>query len=117
MTLLKKSSDIIKGAQERSAELTNISPTLDLGNGVTVAAFNTKIDKANKLLAIYNDALNKADGARSDFEAAEKEVEIMNTTMLKAVAVKFGDNSIEYEKAGGVMRSKRKHPFHKKNAA
>ena len=47
----------------------------------------------------------------------EKALDQLSTRMLKAVAVKFGENSDEYEKAGGKRTSERKRPQRKAAAA
>jgi len=117
MSFSKRSSEILDRAKERSEGVASISPTLDLGNGVTLSAFDTKIADADKYLKRYNEVLSTADAARYDFEVRENALEEMYVNILKAVAVKFGEDSVEYEKAGGTPKSKRKHPFHKPKAA
>jgi len=116
MALLKRHSEMIDRAKERSEGLSSFSSNLDLGNGVTLAAFDSKITDADKYLLKYNEALAIADASRYDFELREKILDEMYVKILKAVAVKFGEDSVEYEKAGGTPKSKRKHPFHKPKA-
>lgn len=91
MAFQRKSSKHIADAQERAANLRGIDPALDLGNDLTLAAFNAR--------------LAKADAAGNEFRAAEKQLRAQSARMLAAVGVKYGKDSNEYEMAGGTRAS------------
>ena len=108
MAFQRKSSRIIADAQERSADLQAIDPELDLGNNLTLAAYNNKIDEVQTALDAYNGVLAQADAAGNDFRAVEKELRDLSSLMLSGVKVKYGRDSNEYEMAGGTRLSDRK---------
>ncbi|MCI5180561.1 MAG: hypothetical protein D3911_14825 [Candidatus Electrothrix sp. AW3_4] len=101
MAFQRKSSRIIADAQERSGNLRAIDPELDLGNNLTLAAYNNKIDEVQAALDAYNGVLAQADAAGNDFRAVEKELRDLSSLMLSGVKVKYGRDSNEYEMAGG----------------
>jgi uncharacterized protein YciW len=105
MAFQRKSSKHIADAQERAANLRGIDPALDLGNDLTLAAFNAEIAAAQNLLDAYNAKLAKADAAGNEFRAAEKQLRAQSARMLAAVGVKYGKDSNEYEMAGGTRAS------------
>ncbi|MCI5134943.1 MAG: hypothetical protein D3920_07680 [Candidatus Electrothrix sp. AW2] len=108
MAFQRKSSRIIADAQERSGNLRAIDPELDLGNNLTLAAYNNKIDEVQTALDAYNGVLAQADAAGNDFRAVEKELRDLSSLMLSGVKVKYGRDSNEYEMAGGTRLSDRK---------
>lgn len=105
MAYKRKTSQVIADAQHRAVNLKSISTTLDLGNGLTLAAYNAKISLTQTALDAYNVQLAKADGLGNDFKAGEKEMRTLSARMLAAVGVKYGKDSNEYEMAGGTRSS------------
>ncbi len=61
MAFRRKSSRVIAEALTRLANLKAIDPDLDLGNGLTVAAFETQINKTQTSEDTYNGQLAQAD--------------------------------------------------------
>ncbi|MCI5134081.1 MAG: hypothetical protein D3920_03220 [Candidatus Electrothrix sp. AW2] len=108
MAYQRKSSRVIADAQERSADLRAIDPELDLGNNLTVAAYDTKIAEVQTALDAYNGLLAQADAAGNNFRSLEKELRDLSSRMLSGVKVKYGRDSNEYEMAGGTRLSDRK---------
>lgn len=118
MARIKKSvSKTLDKARTRLAAIRSIDPKLDLGNGNTADGYETEIGKAEVGLEAYNTQLSQVDEKMSDFKKLEKAVANMSKQMLNAVGSKYGYDSSEYEKAGGVPTSKRKRPTKKKVAA
>jgi hypothetical protein len=108
MARAKKESQVIGQAQQRLIALSSIDPALDLGNGLTITACQAEIDAVRAKLDAYNVLLSEVDAAYNVFQAAEKDLRDLHERMLEAVGVKFGKDSNEYEKAGGVRKSERK---------
>jgi hypothetical protein len=108
MARRKRTSDSLLKAQTRAAALESIDSNLDLGNGMTLAAYKLAIAGTDAKLAEYNTQLSDLDGLLSALEAAEVKVDDLSGRMLAAVAVKYGKDSNEYEKAGGTKSSDRK---------
>ena len=117
MARIKRTSPAAEKATSRASALSSISPTLDLGNGLTLASYKAVIagivDPTTGKLALYNTALSALDGQLNELDSAERSLNALSETMLSAVAVKFGKDSSEYEKAGGVRKSERKKPTKK----
>ncbi len=109
----KTNSAAITDGEQRLAGMKSIDPALDLGNGVTVANGEELLDAARKLLADYNASLAVSDGLLADFELKEKELQKFNAKVLPAGGLKYGKDSAEYEKLGGVRESERKKPVRK----
>ncbi|MBD2243553.1 hypothetical protein [Nostoc sp. FACHB-888] len=110
MSRLKRGSKVIDRAQRRIAALKSISPSLDLGNGVTIDAFATLIKTTQDKLEAYNSSLSTVDMTQEALEVTEKSLMELTEHMLLSVAAKYGKNSDEYKMAGGVRRSDRKRP-------
>lgn len=121
MARIKRKSPAADAATTRASALSSISPTLDLGNGLTLAAYNAAIDAiahpTTGKLAVYNATLSTLDAQLNDLQAAEKSLNTLSESMLAGVGVKFGKDSNEYEKAGGVRKSERKKPVKKAKPA
>jgi hypothetical protein len=113
MARQKRKSDAVARAQKRAAALAAIDPKLDLGNGLTLDAYNTAVTAHEDDVDKYNSNLSDLDAALTNIKANEKALDQLSTRMLKGVAVKFGEDSDEYEKAGGKRTSERKRPQRK----
>ena len=113
----KKLSEIIRTAAKRSAGLASINQALDLGNGLTLAFYQSALAETQAKLAAYNKLLSDADEAIVAFEAAEKQLQDLNTRVLAGVAAHFGRESSEYKQAGGKRTSERKRPVRRPASA
>ncbi len=105
MAYQRKSSKIIAEAQERAGNLRAIDPNLDLGNNLTLVAYDAKITETQTALDAYNGLLAQADAAGNDFRTVEKQLRDMSSQMLSGVKVKYGRDSNQYEMAGGTRLS------------
>jgi hypothetical protein len=110
----KRNSRIIEQANERLNGLKAIDPMLDLGNGLSVTAFEQAINSLRAKLDIYNQKLSELDEELLGIETDEHKIEDVNGRFLAGVGARFGKNSIQYEKAGGVRSDDRKRPARKK---
>lgn len=110
MAYKKKSSVDFEHAIKRIASVKAIDPTLDLGNGLTVEAYQQSIDQVSKAVEAYNTQLALADSLRSSLIEKEKLLRAFSERMLTGVAAKFGKDSEQYQKAGGTKKSERKKP-------
>lgn len=95
-------------AAQRLAGTKSIEKSLDLGGGMTNAAYEAKIAAAQAALDEYNESLSVSDQKLNVFTALEKEVRDLNERMLGGVGSRYGKDSDEYEMAGGVRKSERK---------
>ena len=93
-------------ADARATALSSINPALELGESLTLAAYKAKIIATRTVLEAYNTLLSNADAALVALEQSESELADLSERMLKGVASEYGRDSVEYEKAGGVRKSK-----------
>lgn len=103
----------IQTAQQRLDGMKSISPTLDLGEGVSVATFETAINLPVGLIAQYNSILSQADDLLNQINDATTAMNDMSSRVLNGGKFKFGANSSEYEMLGGTRKSERKKPLRK----
>jgi hypothetical protein len=106
----KRSSPVLEKADRRAAGLKSISPSLNLGDGLTLDHYQLELDKLRSQLATYNESLSFIDRALSTVRDTEKDIRVLSERMLIAVAAKYGKDSYEYEMAGGIRKSERKRP-------
>ena len=117
MARKKRTSPPIEKADERAAALTSISPTLDLGNGLTLVAYEAAIADGQTKLDAYNTLLSSVDDALNVLVAAEKGLLDLSDRMLGGVGSKYGKDSSQYEMAGGTRKSEKKRPKRKTTPA
>ena len=117
MARAKKTSRALPKAEKRLAGLKSIDVKLNLGNGATVQAYESKITAVRNTLSAYNTLLSQVDAAYNNALVAESELAEMSAKMLKGVAWKYGDTSSEYEMAGGTRKGERRRKASKPAAA
>ncbi len=99
-----RGSDAIDKAQRRIALLTSIDANLDLGYGLTVGLYREKIESSRTQLEVHDRLKSDFDESCKAMKQTEKELSELSERMLNAVAVKYGRNSVQYQKAGGKAR-------------
>ncbi|WP_341530462.1 hypothetical protein WKK05_14955 [Nostoc sp. UHCC 0302] len=107
MTLPKRSSRILEKAQQRVSGMQTIDPTLDFGNFNSLQNMLQQIEQLRAKLNTHNTALAVIDASRTDIEQLEKSLSVLCENMLMSVAGRYGKDSAEYVKAGGVRKSDR----------
>jgi|SRR5579885_339990 hypothetical protein len=109
----KRNSRILQQAYERLNGLKSIDPKLDLGNGLSVEAHEEAINDLRARLDSYNQKLSELDEEQIGIEVSEANLNDFNGRALAGVGARFGRNSVQYEKAGGVRTDDRKQPKRK----
>lgn len=115
MGRLKRTSKILDKASTRAAGLRSTGPQ-DFGNGVTSAAFEEAVTDTRQKLEDYNQALSLVDEKANLLADSEKKLQDFAERILAGVAAKYGKNSNEYEKVGGIRKADRKRPAARKPA-
>lgn len=113
MARRKRASAVQEKAQRKLAGLKSVDPILDLGGGLTLAAFEAKIDSLAGEIEEYNQKLSELDTLAFTLEKSEKALLLLDSRMLAGVAARYGRDSSEYEAAGGTRTSERKAPVRK----
>jgi hypothetical protein len=104
----KRSSVTLQKAETRQAALQSISPTLDLGNDLTLTRYSALIQTLRTQVTGYNSSLSDLDDFSRKIKSTEQELRDLSEQMLLGVAAKYGKNSGEYGKAGGVPKGERR---------
>ena len=117
MAFKTRKSPKLEQARLRLSGLKAIDAKLDLGGGASVADGTTLLTTADKALADYNELLSKAADALNTVVDQEKLAAAWSKKALSGVSFKYGDDSSEYEQAGGIRRSERKKAVRKPKAA
>jgi len=108
MARRKRNSRILDKAEMRLASIKSISPTLDIGEGLTVKDYTEKIEKMRQLLEAYNTALSNIDILLTQIVENEEDLADYSENILHGISYKFGNDSHEYQMAGGTRKSDRK---------
>ncbi len=117
MARLKNIRNInVDKAEARMSGMKSIDSALDLGDGYSIAEFESKIKKFKDTQVEHNTTLGKADDLRNDLLGMETEINDFSSRMLAGVLKKYGSDSHEYEQAGGTMKSKIKRKPNQKAA-
>lgn len=92
-------------AQNRLQGIKQFDQAFDFGNGLNIEAYETKINAVTNGIQTYNGLLTSADGVGTTLDNDIHELKALNTRILNAIGSKYGYDSIEYEKAGGLRQS------------
>lgn len=109
----KRGSKVLEQASARLSGLKSINATLDMGNGLSVAAYEQKLDNLRAKLDSYNQKLSELDDELFQVESEEENLSQLSGRILAAVAAVYGRDSSQYEAVGGVRTSDRKNTSRK----
>lgn len=110
MARAKRTSRTLDKAEVRLASVKSINPTLEVREGLTVKDYTDKIESLRESIEAYNTALSNIDILLTHIVESEKDLADYSDQFLRGIAYKFGHNSDEYYKAGGIRKSDRKRP-------
>ncbi|MEH2339095.1 hypothetical protein [Nostoc sp.] len=108
MARRKRNSRSLGKAEVRLASIKSISPTLDVGESLTVKDYTEKIESLRKSLEAYNTTLSTIDVLLTQLIENEQDLADYSEKILRGIAYKYGNNSHEYQMAGGTRKSDRK---------
>jgi uncharacterized protein YukE len=106
----KTASTAIANAKVRISGLKSINPTLDLGNGMSIEAYETTLQDAQQKIEAYNTALANLGALQTAARDAEKDLSQFSERILSTVAGRYSKSSDEYEMAGGTKRTNHRRP-------
>jgi hypothetical protein len=104
----------MKELEQKIAGMKSIDKNFDAGNSVTLEAAEAVLADSRASLEDYNSTLALADEKQNVFESKDRSARDFNRKVLPAAGLKYGRDSSEYEKLGGVRDSERKKPVRKK---
>ncbi len=103
----KRTSRILEKAELRATGLKAIDSQMSFGDTWTLTHMTMLIEQLRAKLDAYNMALAIIDSSQAEIEELEKTLSTVSERMLIGVALKYGNDSREYEMAGGVRKSER----------
>ncbi|MBD1917718.1 MULTISPECIES: hypothetical protein [Cyanophyceae] len=103
----RKSTRILEQAEVRAAGLEAIDPAMDFGGERSLSNLNAQISQLQAKINVYNTALTAIDSLRSQIQDQEKALGALSAQMLLGVAFEYGNDSTEYQMAGGVRKRDR----------
>ena len=107
----KYNSPKIKWAKDRQSKLKTIDGNYNFSVKYTSLIGDEKIGRIENLQEKYNAQKDELAAMMLQIKAAEKEATTYYVGVLKQVEAHFGNESQEFEKAGGTPKSKRKSPL------
>lgn len=107
MTRKKLSSRMLEKAELRAAGLKAIDPQLDFGASRSVSRLTDLTEQLRSKIDTYNTALAIIDSSKTEIASLEKMLGELTEQLLIGVAFQYGNDSREYEMAGGVRKSDR----------
>ena len=107
MTRKKLTSRILEKAELRAAGLKAIDPQLDFGDSRSVDRLTDLIGQLRVKIDAYNTALALVDSSKTEIADLERMLGELTEQLLIGVAFQYGNDSREYEMAGGVRKSDR----------
>ncbi|WP_375480512.1 hypothetical protein [uncultured Nostoc sp.] len=108
MARSKRNSRTIGKAELRLASIKSISPTLNVGESLTVKDYTEKIESLRQSLEAYNTTLSTIDVLLTQIIENEQDLADYSEKILRGIAYKYGNDSHEYQMAGGIRKSDRK---------
>lgn len=107
MSRKKRTSAMLKKAEIRAAGLQAVDANLSFDETRNLQNLNQMIEQLRDRLTEYNAALAIIDSSKTEIGMLEKNLGDLVDQMLVGVAFRYGKNSSEYERAGGVRKSER----------
>ena len=107
MPRAQRTSRILDKGQLRILKLKAIDPQLNFGNDRNLSTLATQIDQLNAKLNDYNDTIATLDTAKQKIDQLEHDMGDLLDQLLNGVSGKYGNDSREYEMAGGTRKSDR----------
>ena len=109
MARRKRTSAVLETARQRLAGLKSITPAPDFGPNLKLDDYEQEINDLSAKLDLYNEKLSGLDQLQNEIDGDEKNLRVKNGRMLSATEAHYGPDSSQYEQAGGIRTSERKH--------
>ncbi|MCU0550219.1 MAG: hypothetical protein MUC48_12790 [Leptolyngbya sp. Prado105] len=103
----QRTSSVLTSIDARITGLRAINPHLDFGNDRSLAGLTTTAEQLRTKLAEHNNLLAALETSRNELNALEDKADTLSKQMLKGVEFQYGQDSHEYELAGGTKTSDR----------
>ena len=101
---VRRKSASLDVAKSRWQGLSSQDPAMDLGNGLSVQAYEVSVTALDTQLLKVNNLAAELQTERARLVEMEREMRDLNDRYMKATAAKFGTSSMEYLAIGGVRK-------------
>lgn len=101
---VRRKSTSLDVAKSRWQGLSSQDPAMDLGNGLSVQAYEVSVTALDTQLLKVNNLAAELQTERARLVEMEREMRDLNDRYMKATAAKFGTSSMEYLAIGGVRK-------------
>jgi TolA-binding protein len=99
-------SRFLSNTENRLIGFTTIDPNLNLGNGLNVENLSQLTTQLQVQLDEYNSTIVRLDQMGSQIKEQEKAIAQLSSKMLAAVGIIYGNDSDQYQMAGGKKRQR-----------
>jgi len=103
----QRTSRTLNNIEARIIGLKAINPNLDFGSDRSLFELTNHAEQIRIKLSKHNDLLAALEKSRNELSNLEDSAITLSRQMLKGVAFQYGQDSHEYELAGGVKTSDR----------
>jgi hypothetical protein len=107
MPRAQRTSRILDKGQLRILKLKAIDPYMSFGNDRNLSTLSTQIEELHTKLNEYNTTIAALDVAKQELDQMERSMGDLLDQLLNGVSAKYGNDSREYEMAGGTRKSDR----------
>lgn len=103
----QRTSTALTNAEARLLGLQAINPHLDFGQDRSITKLSLYTEQLRNQLAQCNAVIVALETSKNELRDLEKQVNVLSSHMLSGVGFEYGQDSYEYELAGGIRTSDR----------
>ena len=107
MPPLQRTSRILDKGQLRIFKLRAVDSKMDFGSDRNLATLSQQIEQLQTKLNDYNTTIAKLDATKLEIDEMERRMGDLLDQLMNGVSAQYGNDSREYEMAGGTRKSDR----------
>ncbi len=107
MPRLQRTSRILDKGQLRIFKLRAVDSKMDFGSDRDLATLSKQIEQLHTKLNNYNTTIAKLDATKLEIDEMERRMGDLLDQLMNGVSAQYGNDSREYEMAGGTRKSDR----------
>ncbi|GAP93647.1 hypothetical protein [Leptolyngbya sp. NIES-2104] len=107
MARAQRTSRVLDKGQVQLLKFRSVDPKMDFGNDRSITTLAKQIEQLNTQLIDYNNTLAQVDAKKLRLDEMEKTMNDLMDQLMNGVCGKYGNDSREFEMAGGIRKSDR----------
>ena len=107
MPRLQRTSRILDKGQLRIFKLRAVDSKMDFGSDLNLETLSQQIEQLQTKLNDYNTTIAKLDATKLEIDEMERRMGDLLDQLMNGVSAQYGNDSREYEMAGGTRKSDR----------